>query len=101
MKIVINKDFGGFSVSKAVFDELNFQWDSYGYINNDSFGIKSDNSFEYRKHPRLIAAIEKIGKEKANGKYANIDIVDIPNDVEWYINDYDGFETIHEVHREW
>lgn len=31
MKIVLNKDYGGFSVSKAVYDYLGMEWDEYGF----------------------------------------------------------------------
>ncbi|MGD9157181.1 MAG: hypothetical protein PVG39_02120 [Desulfobacteraceae bacterium] len=101
MKIAVNKCFGGFGLSKAVFDELGFKWDGYGYLDNESFGIESGNYLEYRKDPRLIAAIEKIGEEKASGDLAEVRIVDVPDDVEWEIDEYDGIETIHEVHRSW
>ena len=101
MKIAINDCFGGFGVTKAVFKELGIEYDGYGYLDNDSFGIKSSNYNEYRKHPKLISAIEKIGVEDSSGSCAKICIVDIPEDVEWEINDYDGAESIHEVHRSW
>ncbi len=29
-KIVINKCYGGFGVTKAIFDELKLKWDGYG-----------------------------------------------------------------------
>jgi len=101
MKIAINKCFGGFGVSEAVYKELGIEWDNYGYLDNDSFGIESDNYQEYRKHPKLIAAIEKIGEDASSGRFARVIVVDIPDDVEWEIEDYDGQESIHEVHRSW
>jgi len=70
-------------------------------LDNAAFGIKSDNWDEYRADPKLIAAIEKIGLEESSGKYADIGIVEIPDDVKWEIDDYDGIETIHEQHRTW
>ena len=48
----------------------------------------------------LIAVVEELGKE-ANGSFASLEVVDIPDDVNWEIDDYDGIETIHEVHRSW
>lgn len=48
----------------------------------------------------LIAIVEELG-EKANGDFASLKIIDIPDDIEWEIDDYDGIETIHEVHRSW
>jgi len=101
MKIAINKCYGGFGVSKAIYDELGIKWDEYGYIDNESFGIESNNFYEYRKHPKLIAAIEKIGEKDASGNLADVRVVNIPDGVEWEIEDYDGIETIHESHRSW
>jgi len=101
MKVAINKCFGGFGLSEAVFKELGFKWDGYGYLDNDSFGIKDDNYLAYRRNKKLIKAIEKVGEEKASGKMAMVRIVEIPNGVDWEINEYDGIETIHEKHRSW
>lgn len=101
MKIVINKCYGGFSLTKAVFDELGFEWDGYGRTDNEDFGIESDNYLAYRSDPRLIAAIEKVGESESSGGLADLSIVDIPDGIEWEIDDYDGIETIHEQHEIW
>ena len=101
MKIVINDCWGGFGVSEDVYKELGITWDEYGYLDNEHFNIKSANFDAYRSHPKLIAAIEKVGIEKASGWLAKLKIVEIPDDVDWYIHDYDGMETIHEKHRYW
>lgn len=101
MKIAVNRCYGGFSVSKSVYDELGLQWDGYGYLENGDFGIKSDNYQEWRMHPTLISAIEKIGVKKASGELAEIEIVDIPNGIQFEIDEYDGIETVHEKHRSW
>lgn len=53
-----------------------------------------------RTDPKLIQVIEELGK-KANGSCADLKIVEIPDDVDWEIDDYDGSETIHEKHRSW
>jgi len=106
MKIVINKCYGGFSVSKKVIEELGFDQVKddfiFGvYLDNKMFGIKSDNWDEFRADQRLIAAIEKIGIEESSGIYAKLEIVDIPEGVEWEIDDYDGIESIREQSRSW
>jgi len=99
MKIVINKCFGGFGASPELYKELGIEWDGYGYLDNDNFGIKSDNYMAYRTNEKLINAIEKIGEEKASGKMAKLSVVDIPDDVCWEIDEYDGIETVEECHR--
>lgn len=48
----------------------------------------------------LIAVVEELGEE-ANGRFASLEVVEIPDGVIWDIDDYDGIETIHEVHRSW
>jgi hypothetical protein len=102
MKIVINKCYGGFGVSKAVFDELGIPWDGYGFIRNETLGIDEDADYDaYRSDPRLIEAIEAIGLVDASGDMASLRIVDIPDDVKYTIEDYDGVEHIAEHHRTW
>lgn len=53
-----------------------------------------------RNDPDLIEVVEKLGKE-ANGQFANLKIVNIPDDVKWEVCEYDGNETVEEVHRIW
>jgi hypothetical protein len=101
MKIVINVCWGGFGVNEAVYKELAIEWDGFGYIQNDDLAIDSNNYQAYRADPSLIAAIEKIGEDNAGGRNASLHVVEIPDDVEWDIDEYDGQETIHEVHRSW
>lgn len=53
-----------------------------------------------RSDPILIQVVEQLG-EKANGKYSSLKIVEIPDGVEYEIDEYDGSESIHEKHRSW
>lgn len=101
MKIAVNRCYGVFGVSKAVYKELGMEWDWYGYLENKDFGIESDNYLAYRSHPKLIAAIEKVGEKEASGSLAKVHIVDIPDGIEWEIDEYDCIETVHERHRSW
>jgi hypothetical protein len=55
-----------------------------------------------RNDPFLIYLIEHYGSKKISGDLANLTIVDdIPDDVEWQIEEYDGFEHVAEKHRTW
>lgn len=60
--------------------------------------------FSPRDIPRdnscLIKVIEELGEE-ANGLCAKLKIVEIPDDVKWEIEEYDGVEWISEAHRKW
>ena len=53
-----------------------------------------------RTDKELIKVIEELGCE-ANGCCAKLKVVEIPDDVNWEIDDYDGIESIEEVHRSW
>lgn len=52
-----------------------------------------------RNDPILIQVIEELGKE-CNTDWSSIKVVEIPDDIEWEINDYDGVETVVEVIRQ-
>lgn len=55
---------------------------------------------ELRAIPLVVQCVEELG-EKADGQYAKLAIVDIPDDVDWEIDEYDGQETIREKSRSW
>ena len=55
---------------------------------------------ESRSHPLIIKVVETLG-ESANGRCADLKIVEIPDDVEWEVDEYNGFEHIAEKHRIW
>ena len=59
-----------------------------------------DNRNVGRDDPDLVAVVEQLG-ELANGDHAELKVVKIPDDVEWEIDEYDGFEKVAEKHRAW
>lgn len=72
---------------------------------------KAESNSLYRKHslksddvrrddPRLVRVVEELG-ELANGHFAELKIIDIPDGVDWTIEEYDGREHVSEVHRTW
>jgi hypothetical protein len=92
MKVVINTDFGGFGLSKIALE-------TYAKIKGKSLG----NVFHFdieRNDPVLVDIVEQLGVD-ANGNFAELKVVEIPDGISWYIEDYDGIETIHETHRSW
>ena len=90
MKIVINACYGGFGLSKealALFNERS------GTVVTYDIEIKRDN-------PILVEIVEQLG-ESANTRFSELKVVEIPDDVEWGIEEYDGDEYIAEKHRTW
>jgi hypothetical protein len=53
-----------------------------------------------RHDPMLIQVIEDMGKD-ANAGCADLKVVEIPDDVKYVIQEYDGNEHIAEEHRTW
>ena len=53
-----------------------------------------------RTDPLLIKVIEELG-EDANGSCAKLTIVEIPDGIDYEIDEYDGIEHIAEKHRTW
>jgi hypothetical protein len=114
MKIVINTDFGGFNLSDEAFSrylelsgiEYETQVSEYdmvmfyrkGHLGNDEHYLWDGDV--PRDNPFLVQVVEEMGG-KANGRYAQLKVVEIPDGVEWEIMDYDGIESIHEKHRVW
>jgi hypothetical protein len=57
-----------------------------------------------RSDPKLIQVVEELGGEHrkgASGKCAELKIIEIPDGVDYEIDEYDGVETVHEVHQSW
>lgn len=53
-----------------------------------------------RDDPVLVQVIQELGKA-ANTRYSDLKIVEIPADIEWQIEEYDGLEWVAEKHRTW
>lgn len=71
------------------------------YTNNFEDGTLVYLRDDVRNDADLIAVIEEYGSKKCSGICSSLKIVEIPDDVQWEIDEYDGWESIHEVHRVW
>lgn len=54
----------------------------------------------HREDSVLIEVIEELGEE-ASGSFGKLVIVEIPDDLEYVIDEHDGLETLHEKVQEW
>lgn len=88
MKIVINHCYGGFGLSRLAYEKLKVSYDD-------------SRERSYRTNKELITLIKDIGSKKVSGNCAKLAIIEIPNDVEWIIQEYDGLEHVAEKHRTW
>ena len=88
-KIVINSDYGGFSLSEEAIKELGLPYDGYGFDYTDK-----------RSDKKLVDVVEKLG-ERANGVCASLKVIKIPDGVDWEIEEYDGKEWVSEKHKVW
>jgi hypothetical protein len=109
MKVVINNCFGGFSLSdeawEAYLDKCGIEYttetDGFNFTHHrDLEGNYLGSHDVERNDPRLIEVIEEMG-DAADGFCASLKIVEIPDGVEWCIEEYDGSEHIAEKHRTW
>jgi len=123
MRVVINSDFGGPSLSRLAFELLltrkGIEYDIVGgdtpsdgsifihesfyhkgHAGNNSFYLSDIDYMMNRADPDLIYVIETLGDE-ANGPCASLKVIEIPDDIQWQINEYDGREWIAEEHRTW
>lgn len=129
MKIILNKCFGGFDVSRdayelyaekkgiEVYEYYQDHKRGFGYFKKGNDGlckfyftkdfgeeIKLDNK-EYDKYclnltsenridKTLIEVVEELGA-KANGIFGALQVVEIPDNSFYKIDEYDGVETIY------
>jgi hypothetical protein len=122
VKVVINKKFGGFGLSQKVLERLKEQgWTvslfredhhpldekadllfkpvgtTFGYVREGLLYInwwkyeEDDKKFRTRKD--IVTLVEELGSE-ANGEHASLEVVNVDDDYNWEITDYDGFEDI-------
>jgi hypothetical protein len=53
-----------------------------------------------RTHPLVVRVVEELGEE-ASGEHAKLKIIEVPDGIEWTIEEYDGNEHVAEVHETW
>lgn len=120
MKVVINSCYGGFSLSdKAmqlycdkkgikVYPEHETCGSTLFYLKSPEERKESNEEDDNiiwssdikRNDSTLVEVVKELGR-KANGTYAKLKIVNIPDDISWEVDEYSGMESIEELHRSW
>ncbi len=90
--VVINDCYGGFGLS----DRAQTEYKRLAGITDPGWYDRD----VARDDPYLIKVVKELGMA-ANGAHANLKIVEIPGDIEWLIQEYDGAEWVAEKHRTW
>lgn len=86
MFILLNKCYGGFGLS----DEFLNTYPEYEDAER--------NELSFRTNEELINRIREFGTVRAEGNFANLSIVSIPNDItDWRMKEYDGYEYVEYV----
>ena len=81
MKFVLNKCFGGYSVSDFAQKEIGSEY--------------RDPDRDEAVTAKLIELIEKYGSEAISGRNAKLEIIEIPDTAtDWDHFEYDGIETV-------
>jgi hypothetical protein len=91
-KIVINDCFGGYGLSEAAVEE----YKRMACIDDPEF---TDQDID-RDDPYLVRLVEEWG-DRAEDNFAQLKVVEVPAEVDWIIQEYDGHEWIAEKHRTW
>jgi hypothetical protein len=85
MKVIINSDFGGFALSekaKAMYVERG------GTIDYSFLGERA-----LRDDPIMVDIVTELGGE-ANARFSDLEIVNVPEQYDYSIGDYDGLEHV-------
>ena len=83
MTFVLNKCYGGFSLSDFAAKKLGLE-DEWDFDCGDELMVDA-----------LASLIVEFGSEKCSGDCANLQVVEIPDDcTDYEVDEYDGFECI-------
>jgi hypothetical protein len=110
MEIVVNRCYGGFGLSdeaiELYLDKKGLNWvtgKNTSILGNKEYEVDGKYFSQYgipRNDPILIEVVEELG-EKANSQFSKLEIIEVPDYVEWELEEYDGNEWIAEKHRTW
>ncbi len=109
-KVVINADYGGFGLSDEAM-RLFLERKGMPYVEEKGtmtlFRNPENKEEVYwegdfaRDDEVLVEIVEALTSEKASGRFSSLKVVEIPEGVNWYVEEYDGREWVAERHRTW
>jgi hypothetical protein len=85
MKVIINSDFGGFGFSEKA---LEMYKERGGTIDYSFLGKRA-----LRDDPIMVDIVTELGGE-ANAIFSDLEIVNVPEQYDYRIDDYDGLEHV-------
>ena len=99
MKVVINSGIMGFRIS----DKAKELYKAKGGMLPVDDRTFTTFEFSFRSDPLFVEVVEELGSREASGSMSSFRIVEIPDDVKWYIERHDeyGYEKVEEEHRSW
>jgi hypothetical protein len=101
MKVVINKCYGGFGLSKEALELYSvYKYGENHVVDQGRYCQYIEINGEIiddiqRDDPILIRVVEELGYQ-ANGDCAKLEIKEIPDGSRWEIEEYDGYESLRE-----
>ena len=108
-QVVVNSCYGGFGNfteeavklykkigGPLVFEKGNFCSEDYYSITKYKDEWISDSDVKVRTDPTLVKVVLELG-EKASTLFSKHEVVEISDDAEYEISDYDGVETVYTI----
>ena len=91
MEVILNGCYGGFDPS----DEAKELFHKRTGIDKKLFWRYED----HRADPILVDIVKELG-DRANQRHSKLYIVEIPDEYDYWVEDYDGIENLHKTVRE-
>ena len=117
MRVVVNRCYGGFGISREAFLRLRELDDKAALEETDIGevwkGINPEGKVRdslfldafcrdiERNDPLLLQVMDEMGAERVSAQLAKLEAVEIPDGTDWEIDEYDGWESVEEKHRRW
>jgi hypothetical protein len=110
LKLFRSESGGYTTIPTEAYDKLvkeeDQQWQQWRQ-NRETFTGHKSNRFTWgqnkiqRNDDLLVSIVQELGTDANDGTYSKLKVVEIPDDVQFIIQDYDGCEWIAEKHRTW